>query len=88
MNTETPESQPKADNDAAARRRLKGFAVHLLIYFAVIAGAAVVNVTITPDDLWFIFPMVAWGAPLALHAAWVMGLFDVLTKVDQNRNKT
>jgi len=26
--------------------------------------------------LWFVFPLVAWGAPLAIHAAFAMGLFE------------
>jgi hypothetical protein len=69
-----------ADSDARARRRLKGFALHLMIYFTAIAIAAALNHVKTPDQLWFIYPMIAWGAPLALHAAWVMGLFDGLTR--------
>lgn len=67
------------DDDTRARRRLKGFALHLLIYFTTIVGCAAWNYLKTPDQLWYFFPMVAWGAPLALHAAWVMGLFDGLT---------
>ena len=49
-----------------------------MVYFIVVAACAAFNFTNSPDRLWFIFPMVAWGAPLALHAAWVMGLFDGL----------
>ncbi len=67
-------------DDARTRRRLKGFALHLMAYFIIIAGCAALNYLKTPDQLWFIYPMVAWGAPLALHAAWVMGLFDGLTR--------
>ena len=67
-------------DDARTRNRLKGFALHLLVYFITIAGCAALNYLKTPDQLWFIYPMVAWGAPLALHAAWVMGLFDGLTR--------
>tara|TARA_R110000772_G_scaffold231592_6_gene342745 strand:- start:61319 stop:61558 length:240 start_codon:yes stop_codon:yes gene_type:complete len=67
-------------DDARTRNRLKGFALHLMIYFIAIAGCAALNYLKTPAQLWFIYPMVAWGAPLALHAAWVMGLFDGLTR--------
>lgn len=66
------------ERDARDRRRLKGFALHLMVYFIVVVACAAFNFTNSPDRLWFIFPMVAWGAPLALHAAWVMGLFDGL----------
>ena len=68
--------RPGDDGEARARRRIKGFALHLMIYFIVVAACAVLNYVKTPDQLWFIYPMVAWGAPLALHAAWAMGLFD------------
>ncbi|MEQ9360453.1 MAG: 2TM domain-containing protein, partial [Rhodospirillales bacterium] len=68
------------DDDTRARRRLKGFALHLMAYFVVILVCAALNHLKSPDQLWFIYPMVAWGAPLALHAAWVMGLFDGLTR--------
>ena len=69
-----------SDNDARDRARLKGFALHLMGYVVVVAVCAILNFTKTPNQLWFIYPMVAWGAPLALHAAWVMGLFDGLTQ--------
>lgn len=75
-----PADDPTHDRD---RRRLRGFAIHLAIYFLTVAGCAVLNFTKTPNELWFIYPMVAWGAPLALHAAWTMGLFDGLTKTDK-----
>jgi len=72
---------PAADgDDARIRRRLKSFALHLTAYFITIVGCAALNYLKTPDQLWFIYPMVAWGAPLALHAAWVMGLFDGVTR--------
>jgi len=56
--------------------RLRGFKLHLQLYalamvalfaFALLAGAT---------SPWFVLPLVAWGAPLAVHAAWAMGLFD------------
>jgi hypothetical protein len=37
---------------------------------------APINFFLTPNRPWFVFPMVAWGAPLAIHAAFAMGLFD------------
>ena len=77
--------QPDTSEAAVGIRRLKGVALHLMIYFVVVVGCAVLNFVKTPNDLWFIYPMVAWGAPLALHAAFVMGLFDGLTKGGQGR---
>lgn len=37
-----------------------------------------VNFLTTPHEPWFVLPMVGWGSVLALHVAWVMGLFDGL----------
>lgn len=63
---------------AEAKLRLRGFAVHLLAYFVVMAGLVTVNVMRDPQSVWSLYPVVAWGAALALHAAYVMGLFDGL----------
>jgi len=83
------EHEPELD-EIRQRRRLKGFGLHLLGYFVVMAVAVPVNLLMTPDRVWFLFPMVAWGAPLALHAAWAMGVLDGLfrrqSKRDQSKN--
>ncbi len=63
------------DGAEAARRRLRGFAIHMAGFFIIIIGLAAVNFVYAPGEWWFIFPMVLWGAPLALHAAYAMGLF-------------
>jgi hypothetical protein len=66
------------DKEAAdrARRRLRGFIIHLMIYFAAMTALLPINFIFTPHSPWILFPLVGWGAPLALHAAWAMGLFD------------
>ena len=61
-----------------ARRRFQGFIIHLMIYFAAMAVLLPINFIFAPDNLWSLFPLVGWGAPLALHAAWAMGLLDAL----------
>jgi hypothetical protein len=59
------------------RRRLRGFLNHLIGYFGVMMILLVpINLIFTPGYPWFVFPLVAWGAPLAVHAAYAMGLFD------------
>jgi hypothetical protein len=35
-----------------------------------------VNFMTTPENPWFTWPMVAWGAPLAIHTAYAIGLFE------------
>jgi len=68
-------SGPAGDDDRGARRRLRGFAIHMAVFFVVIIALAVANFLYWPGDWWFVFPMVLWGAPLAVHAAYAMGLF-------------
>ena len=63
-------------HSSRAAARLRGFKLHLLAYFAVVAALVVINLLRTPDTIWFVWPMVGWGPVLAVHTAWVMGLFD------------
>ncbi len=60
-----------------AKARLRGFAIHLIAYFAIGGIAFGVNMATSPEIAWFVLPVVGWGAILALHVAYVMGLFDV-----------
>lgn len=64
--------------DASQKRRLQGFRCHLAGYAGVMVVLILINVLYTPSEPWFAFVLVAWGAPLAVHAAWAMGLFDSL----------
>jgi len=64
---------------AAANRRLKAFGSHLLAYFAAMVVLVPVNFLVTPQNPWFVLPMVGWGSLLAAHAAYAMGLFRIFT---------
>jgi uncharacterized membrane protein len=59
----------------AANPRLSGFVQHLIGYFVVMAVLVAFNLTVTPERPWFVWPLVAWMAPLAVHAAYAMHLF-------------
>lgn len=61
-----------------ARRRLKGFGIHLAGYFGVMVLAVPLNLYFLPENPLFLLPMIGWGALLGLHAALVMGLFQGL----------
>jgi hypothetical protein len=68
---------PEADRIERARRRRNGFALHLAAYFAIIAILVPLNLfLVAPQAPWFLLPMVGWGAVLAVHCAFAMGLFD------------
>ncbi|WP_035691479.1 2TM domain-containing protein [Azospirillum halopraeferens] len=65
---------PPPARDPAARQRLRGFLNHLIAYFAVMVVVVPINAATTPQTPWFLFLLVGWGAPLAIHAAYAMGL--------------
>ncbi|MBC8337706.1 MAG: 2TM domain-containing protein [Alphaproteobacteria bacterium] len=65
-------------------RRLRGFAIHLAVYFGVMVLVVPVNLYFSPDNLWFVLPMIGWGSVLALHVAYVMGLFGVFAGSPDN----
>ncbi len=77
MSDIAPDSDAEAEI-ADLRRRLRGFGLHLLAYFVAMAVLVPVNLFGFPATLWFPFPMVGWGAFLAIYAAYAMGLLDVL----------
>ncbi len=58
-----------------ARRRLRGFGLHLAGYFVVVVALAAIHMLSNPENPWFVWPMVGWGGVLAIHAAYAMGLF-------------
>ena len=69
----------RSDSELIARRRLLGLGRHMAAYFAAVVVLAIVNMTTTPENPWFIWPMVGYGGVLAIHAAYAMGLFGVFT---------
>ena len=70
-----PPDAPQTDPaDAARRRRVRGFLNHLIAYFGVMVVLVPLNAVLDPGRAWFVLPLVGWGAPLAVHAAYAMGL--------------
>jgi len=61
----------------AARRRLRGFGLHLAGYFATVVALFGFGAVFAPGADWILVPVVGWGAVLAIHAAYAMGLFEV-----------
>lgn len=56
------------EGDLFADKDVQGFAVHLFVYMAVNALLIAINLIVTPDSLWFYWPLLGWGAGLAAHA--------------------
>ena len=76
MSERDPEHDRRPADDRGAVR-LHRFKLHLAGYFLVMLVIVPVNLLAAPGTPWFVWPMVGWGSVLAIHAAWVMGLFDI-----------
>ena len=53
-----------------ARKRVEakiGFYIHLAVYVCVNALLVGVNLTVSPDALWVVWPMLGWGIGLLFH---------------------
>ena len=49
-----------------------GLFIHLLVYVLVNAGLIVINLILTPENYWFIWPLLGWGLGVLLHIALVL----------------
>lgn len=45
----------------------KGFRIHATVYLCVSMLLTVINVILTPEFLWFLFPLAGMGLGLMLH---------------------
>ena len=67
------------DKNAIARRRAEakyGFFVHAAVYAAVMVLLVIINLVTSPDDIWFIWPLIGWGFAVVLHGLRVFVLTD------------
>ena len=58
-----------------AKKRVEaklGFYIHLAVYIGVNILLIIINLTSSPDYLWFIWPLFGWGVGLFFHA---LGVF-------------
>jgi hypothetical protein len=54
-----------------AKRRVEakvGFYIHLSVYIAVNLLLIIINLTTSPEYLWFKWPLMGWGIGLFFHA--------------------
>jgi hypothetical protein len=70
------EPRSEAELRKIAERRVdakRGFHIHALVYGLVNAGLAGLNLTTSPQVLWFAWPLFGWGIGLAAHGFAVYG---------------
>lgn len=62
MNTQT------AEQTAHQNAKLKvEFKIHLVVYLAVNSLLAIINISLTPENLWVIWPVMGWGIGIIIH---------------------
>ena len=69
MNTEETRYQMAKERVQA----IKGFYAHLTVYVVVNLLLFAINMIVSPENLWFIWPLMGWGVAVALHAVSVFG---------------
>ncbi|PKP20191.1 MAG: histidine kinase [Bacteroidetes bacterium HGW-Bacteroidetes-21] len=47
---------------------IKSFYVHLITYTIVNVAMVIYNLIVTPQVLWFVWPMMGWGIGILVHA--------------------
>jgi hypothetical protein len=58
----------KAEETARQKAKLKvEFRIHLVTYIIVNAFLATINLLLTPEYLWIIWPLMGWGIGLIIH---------------------
>ncbi len=58
----------------ARMEAVRGFFIHLTIYLTINAFLLVLNLITTPDHLWFYWPLLGWGAGVAINGLVVFGI--------------
>lgn len=57
-----------AEQTAHQNAKLKvEFRIHLVVYFAVNILLALINIFLTPEYLWVIWPIMGWGLGIIIH---------------------
>jgi len=69
MNTEEIKYQKAKERVEA----LRGFYIHLIVYAVVNLILFSINMIVSPDSLWFFWPLMGWGIGLAMHVLSVFG---------------
>lgn len=68
MNTEDKYQQAKR-----RVREIRRFYIHLVVYVLVNAFLFLINISVSPSDLWFFWPLLGWGIGFVAHAIYVFG---------------
>lgn len=59
---------------------IKGFYGNLSSYIVIITGIAILNLTTSPEHLWFMYPAIGWGIGVVIHGVTVFNYMPFLSK--------
>ncbi|MCK9150698.1 2TM domain-containing protein [Methanobacterium alcaliphilum] len=57
----TLEDYKKVYHEVAKKDRARSFYLHLTIYLSINTISAIINIMLTPQFVWVIFPIIFWG---------------------------
>ncbi len=66
-------------------RELKRFYTHLFLFSIISVFLAALSVVTSPGFFWAIFPILAWGTAVCIHAISVFGFFGIGSKAWEER---
>lgn len=78
-------------NDETYRRakerveEIKGFYIHLAMFFIGMTVIIVVNFLTSPNYFWFVWPLLGWGIGIVSHGVSIFGFFGLLGKKWEER---
>lgn len=61
------EDYKRAYREIRVDEEKQGFQIHLVIYILVNLLLIVINLIYSPQQIWFIYPLVGWGIGIILH---------------------
>lgn len=61
-------------------KEMKIFYLHLMVYTVVMAVLMTINLITYPFYLWFLWPVLGWGIPIAFHGLSVFNMTPFLGK--------
>ncbi|WP_196893824.1 2TM domain-containing protein [Aureivirga marina] len=61
-------------------KEIKAFYSNLVSYVLVNAFLIFINLTYSPEYLWFVFPLIGWGMGLLIHGFTVFGNHWIFSK--------
>jgi hypothetical protein len=81
----TLERYKEAYRDIIIRRERKAFTIHTTAYAIGNSILIAINLLLVPQFLWFMFPLVGWGAGLAIH--FYLGVHMTPRRIERDESK-